>query len=182
MANPNTSVTISFTSTIVGDGEGSLSAEVNADDNGGKTSGFLFGDTVKYRVYKSSNINSLTVITTDGSEGSVSTGNTESLTEVVIFSGSSEASTSKPITSLTSATQLGGQDLGTISINGTSGVRCSKESTGELDPIVGVYKIKYKTTYELRDLSNVSEPDGFGLDGFTDYSVLVYLIGVLASS
>ena len=178
--NPNTSVTISFTSAIVGDGEGTLSAEVNADDNGGNTSGFLFGDTVFYRVYKSANIDSLVVITSDGDEQSVSVGNTDTVTETVVFSGSQETSTSKPITSLTSATQLGSNNLGTISINGSSGVKCSKESTGELDPIVGVYRITYVTTYEKRQLSNVSEPDGFGDDDFTDYNVLVYLIGILS--
>jgi hypothetical protein len=69
--------------------------------------------------------------------------------------------------------------LGTISINGSSGVKCSKTSSGDLDPIIGVYKITYTTSYAKRRLYNVSEPSGFGTGDFTNYPVLVYIVGTI---
>ena len=174
---PNTSLTISFT--IEGmEQQYQLSAEVNADDNNGKTS-FLFGDTAYYRVYKSSNIASMIVITSDGSEALANSNITATLSdEIVTFSGSSESSTSKPMITLISATALGSSALGTISANGEAGVKCSKVSSGPLDPIVGVYRVTYRTQYALRRLSGVAQPSGFGLGDFTSYPVLVYIVGV----
>ena len=184
MANyPTASLSITFSTEILDeDGnttEGYLSAELNSEDNNGKSS-FLFGDTANYRVYKASNVTLQTPIVSDGSEGPVSSGLTEEIVEVVTFSGSETASTSKYIQSLTSAVRLGGRDLGSISKVGPTSVRCSRVSTGPLDPLVGVYKLTYQTSYSLRRLFSVSQPAGFGVDGFDSYPVVIYLIGVVA--
>jgi hypothetical protein len=175
---PNTSLTITFE--VEGGAEKiyQLSAEVNAEDNNGKTK-FTFGDTVFYRVYKSTNVASMLVFTSDGSEALVSSSlYTIIEDEIVVFSGSSEANTTKPMISLISATAMGHSALGSISANGQVGVRCSKESSGPLDPVVGVYKVTYRSLYSLRKLYNVPQPVGFGIGDFTSYPVLVYIVGV----
>lgn len=182
---PTASISVSFQTKVVDadgnvmDKDAHLHAEVVADDNNGKTN-FFFGDTAKYRVYKTPNITSLTVIVTDGSEGALSSGHTEKLVETVAFNNADTANVSKYLYQLLSATQMGNRSLGSISKVGATTVRCSKQSTGPLDPLVGVYKIEYNTQYALRKLFGVSEPAGFGVDGFDSYPVVVYLVGTVA--
>jgi len=177
---PTASLSISFQTEVVG-GDGSsshLSVEVNSEDNNGKTQ-FLFGDTAKYRIYKSPDIRSLIIIISDGSEGPDSSGLTAEMVETLAWTGSPTANTSKLIQSLISAERMGGLNLGSISKVGPTTLQCSKQSTGPLDPLVGVYKVKYRTQYDLRKLWNVAEPAGFGLNGFDSYPVVVYLIGIV---
>ena len=186
--NTTASLTVSFQAVIVdedgeiidGDGSGTyLSVEVNSEDNDEKTS-FVFGDIVKYRVHKTSNITSLSVVVSDGSEGSVSVGNTETLSEVVTFNGET-ANSSSFISSLTSSSRIAAYDLGSISKVGPTTVKCSKVSAGPADPLVGVYRINYETKYDIRKLYGVSQPTGFGDDGFDSYPVVVIVIGTVTS-
>lgn len=184
MANyPNASLTVNFQTTVVdGDGnlinEAYLAAEVVAEDNADKSS-FVFGDQVKYRVYKTPNITDLLVTVSDGADAHVASGLSEEMSEVVAFSGTNVASVSKYIFSLASAIRLGGQDLGAISIAGPTAIKCSRQSAGLIDPLVGVYQLSYTTRYNLRKLFNVAAPAGFGLNGFTSYPVMVYLVGIV---
>jgi hypothetical protein len=181
---PTASLSISFQTEIFdpenpdAPAEAHLSVAVEADDNGGKSS-FLFGDTVYYRVFKTPNITSLIVVTSDGSENGHRTGLTAEVQQAVAFTGSDVAGVSGYLHRLISASAMGGASLGAISKAGPTSIRCSKQSTGPLDPLVGVYNVRFETRYDLRRLSNVAQPAGFGVDGFTSYPVVVYLVGVL---
>ena len=183
--NTTASLTVSFQAVIVDedgnaiDGVGNyLSVEVNSEDNGDKTT-FVFGDIVYYRVYKSPSIKSLSIIVSDGSEAAVSTGHSADKVDVATFSASNTTNVSGYINSITSVTALGGSSLGTISMAGGSTVKCSKESAGPADPLIGVYRIAYTTLYSIRKLFGVSQPPGFGEDDFDSYPVVIYLIGTV---
>lgn len=188
----NTSLTINFQS-ILEDGasaEGFLQAEVNADDNNGKSS-FAYGDEVKYRVFKSTNVSSITAVSSDGQESPVSTGKTLMIedeiitfippypdpeaTEVAAYT----VSTQYPINGSVTATLLGGNGVGTVSQLGTE-LTCSAVPTSPTDIKVGVYKVSYQTKYDIRKLANVSLPSGMvGIDA--SYPVIIVLVGTLSS-
>ena len=181
MANPTASVTVSFSSEVIGD-DGSendyvLRGEVRSEDNGGRTQFLFSGSAPIYRVYKSDNILSVRQFTTDGTVSSAGSG-VEEITETVTFNNSQTTNTSYPISGGLSVTNLGGIGLGVISQSGPSQLQCSKQSDDPLDPIIGVYLVSYRSNYRKYALSNVSKPNGFGEGEFTDYPVLIHLVGI----
>ncbi len=179
---PTASLTISFTSEAIGldADEFVLKGEVKSEDNNDRTSFLFEGASPIFRVYKSSNIGVVHKFPTDGSISNASPSQgTETITEIVIFQNSDTASVSYPIKPGTlSAVQLGNKNLGVISQNGHDGIRCSKQSEGDLDPIIGVYRVTYKSDYTKHQLNGVSEPAGFGEDDFDSYPVHIHLVGV----
>jgi hypothetical protein len=181
---PTASVSISFSSDAIGeDGFGfALKGEVREEDNGGDTK-FIFGGAAPvFRIYKSSNIKTVHKFSTDGNvSAQVGALATENISETVIFANSRTAGTKYPIKDGTlSVIPLGKSNLGAISQSGPEEIVCSKQSAGELDPIIGVYRISYKTDFVRHQLTGVNEPAGFGVGDFTDYPVHIHLIGVPA--
>ena len=144
------------------DGESNivLDAEVNEEDNNGKTS-FLAGDTVYFRIYHSGNY---TVTQTMGSTSIYNRNVSSVITdEEVHFTFSATANTDKLITSLVNYSWMG-NNLGAISKSNYSEVTC-----GVADNI-GIAKITYNTNYDLWQFNSPSTPD--------TYSVI---IGVIAT-
>jgi hypothetical protein len=181
---PTASISISFSSDIIGsDGQGyALKGEVKSEDNAGESS-FIFGGAAPvFRIYKSANIKTVHRFSTDGvATAAVGGVFTETVYETIVFSNSRTAGTKYPIKAGTlSVVPLGNSNLGAISQSGPEEIICSKQSTGELDPVIGVYRISYRTDFTKHQLTGVNEPAGFGLNEFTDYPVHIHLVGVPA--
>jgi len=193
MANqyPTASVSISFVVSTV-DEDAVFIAEINAEDNGGRTSFPFGGASPKFRIYKSSEIKSVHSFTSDGSTSRVSSNLSETLTEFLSWAGGASAdsdgnedesyrnaSVQKPVIGNYTISNIKG-NIGSVSLveQEKTTFQCSKISNGPLDPVVGFCMVTYGTRYDLYQLNNVSKPAGFGQDAFTDYQVLVYLVGV----
>jgi len=147
-----------------------LEAEINEEDNGGKTS-FVAGDEVKFRVYHSGNY---TVDQTAGSCSQDSTDNiqnvldwNENKLEQVSFAFSGTSSTDKLIHQFKSGNWIG-RALGTIKKSGYN------EVSGGSSTSIGVAEIDYDTIYDLWTYSSPAN-----LNGSTTYSVV---IGITATS
>lgn len=148
-----------------------LSAEINSEDNDGKTS-YVAGDEVYFRIYHSGNY---TVASTAGScalETANITANIKTLTdgnteEVVKFAFSATASTDKLITNFISYTWMG-TALGVIKKSGYN------EVSGGTATGIGVAKIDYDTTYDLWKFSSPAT-----VNGSTDYSVVIGITAVI---
>lgn len=177
---PTASLSISFSSDVIGEDVGyALKGEVRSEDNGGETS-FVFGGAAAiFRIYKSANIKTVHRFSTDGNASDAVGGQmTETIHETVIFANSRTAGTKYPIKAGTlSVVPLGKSNLGTITQSGPEEIICSKQSDGDLDPIIGVYRISYQTVFTKHQLSGVNEPPGFGENDFTDYPVHIHLVG-----
>lgn len=160
----STSVSITFqSSTLSGVNGAILQTEVKAVDNGDLSGSFPFNSSVFFRVYKH-NVNAYTIETTDGTTGSGGTG-TDTVTEYVTFSDSTEGSLSYPATSITEFTPLGSGVNPGYSLSGNQIVLNSKQKM--------VAKVTYTTSYELKYLQGVSEPSDYISD--SGYPVLVFL-------
>jgi hypothetical protein len=157
-----------------------LSAEVNADDNEGKTS-FQAGDEVKFRIYFSGDTSPqpYEVIQTIGSTSKDSTGLTtniknltdDGLGEVVQYAFSATTSTSKYIHTLNSYSWMGTAPL----INGAAGVIKKSnhaELSGGAETQIGIARVDYDTRY---DLWTYSSPASVTVGGVltTNYSVII---------
>ena len=200
MANkyPSTSLTITFVTETAGAGEDEaiLQAELVAEDNGGKTN-FVFSDSPKFRIYKSPNVsvfNSDIFISDTGATitKTASGRTTEDITDTLQFIGAASegdndsdqiasyrrSSVSKPVYGTPTISNIAG-NAGAISSpeNGFATFTCSKTSNGPLDPVIGVCRVTYNSQYDLYTLSNVTRPNGFGTNGFTEYPVLIYIVG-----
>ena len=147
-----------------------LEAEINDDDNGGKTS-FVAGDEVKFRIYHSGNY---TVDQTAGSCSIASTGViqnvldwNENKKEQISFAFSGTASTDKLIHQFKSGTWIG-KSLGTLAKAGYN------EITGGSSTSIGVAEIDYDTIYDLWTYSSPAT-----LNGSTTYTVV---IGITATA
>lgn len=178
---PSASVSISFSSDVIGeDGLGYvLKGEVRPEDNGGEYR-FVFGGAAPvFRVYKSSNIQTVHRFSTDGNISAAVGGvQTETVHETVIFANSRTAGTGYPIKPGTlSVTPLGKTSIGALSQAGPEELVCSKQSTGPLDPVIGVFRISYKTEFTRHQLTGIVEPPGFGVNGFDFYPVHIHLVG-----
>lgn len=158
-----------------------LEAEINEEDNEGKTS-FVAGDEVYFRVYNSGNYK---IIQTAGSTSlessnnvvNISELNEEGLLEQVSFAFSATSSTDKYIHQFYSGTWIG-KPLGIIKKighNELSGGVVPKEQGGSGKPdSVGVAEVDYDTKYDLWKYSSPSS-----LNDSTTYSVV---IGIIATS
>lgn len=199
MANkyPSTSLTVTFVTETAGEEDAILQAELVASDNGGKTQ-FLFSDTPKFRLYKSPNVtvlNSNIFISDSGASVSKSSSNnrTDDIIETLQFVGAAsedgdsggtpsyqQASVSKPVYGSPTISDIAG-NIGTVSDpeQGYTTFTCSKTSTGPLDPVVGICRVTYHSEYSLYTLSGVTMPSGFGSNEFTEYPVIVYIVGTV---
>ena len=180
---PSASLSVTFSSDVIGeDGFGHvLKSEIRAEDNAGQTRFVFGGAAAVFRVYKSVNIKTVHLFSTDGRiSGPVGGQVTENIFETVIFTNSRTVRTKYPIKPNTlSIVALGHSNLGVISQSGPEEIICSKQSKGPLDPIIGVYRISYKTTFTRYHLAQINEPAGFGTNDFTDYPVHIHLVGIM---
>lgn len=174
MDNPNANITITFAAETV-DGAGTLLLEVQAEDNNGKTR-FDFGDSPKFRMYKSSDVTVVKKLTSDGSISVTGGSGIKTVAENVTFSGSRTASVSYPISGGISVEKIAG-NIGSISVAGATTLQCSHSDDDPLDPPVGVARVTYQSAYQMHQLSGVSEPANFGNDGFDAYPVVVFFVG-----
>lgn len=146
-----------------GDANIVLDAEVNEDDNGGKTS-FIAGDIVYFRIYHSTNY---TVTQTAGSTSVVTNNVTTTITdEEVQFTFSATSSTDKLITTLSSYVWMG-NNLGTITKSNYNEVTCGASDS------IGVAKITYNTMYDLWQFN--SPPS---INGSDNYSVIIGITAI----
>jgi len=191
MANyPTATVSITF-QTSTTDEDAVLVAELLAEDNGGTTT-FVFGGTApKFRVYKSNNISSVRMFSSDGNTARTASNRNAEFTEALTFVGAAsedgdsnnsyrQSSVSKPVKGSYSVSNIIG-NIGSVSLVelGKTTFQCSKVSTGPLDPVVGFCRVTYNTLYDWYELSGVGMPSGFGENEFTSYSVIVYIVGIV---
>lgn len=172
----NANLTISF-SAFAGDDTGTtLEMEVNADDNGDKTS-FTFSDTAYYRVYKGSRITSVSYYCSeenvDSQEAASQTAQVED--EVVTFINTAVNNTQYPINSGLTATRMAGTDLGNLGWTVGSSTLEGAQAEDDTDPIVAVYLVTYTTEFELRKITGVSAPTAWPED--ESYPILIVAIG-----
>lgn len=188
---PAATLSISF-STSTTEENALLMAEITQQDNGGETTFSFGGAAPKFRVYKSNNISSVRMFVSDGNTPNRIAANKRlELTENVYFSGAADkdgaggisyrqVDVEKPVKGDYSVLLSKG-NLGSLSLL-TEGMRtfqCSKVSTGPLDPVAGFARIQYLTKYDLYELTGVQKPQGFGQNGFNEYGVIVYMVGVV---
>ena len=141
-----------------------LEAEINENDNGGKTS-FVAGDDVKFRIYHTGNY---TVDQTAGSCSKDSTGVIQNVLdwndnklEQVSFAFSGVASTDKLIHRFKSGSWIG-RTLGTIKKSGFN------EVSGGSATSIGVAEIDYDTIYDLWTFNSPAT-----VNGSTTYTVVI---------
>ena len=135
-----------------------LEAEINEDDNDGKTT-FVAGDEVKFRIYHSGNY---TVMQTTGSSSLDSSNISENnIIEQVSFAFSATSSTDKLITGINSYSWIG-KTLGAIQKSNYNEV-----SGGKADDI-GVASINYNSQYDLWTYSSPAD-----INGSTTYTVVI---------
>jgi len=128
-----------------------LAAEINSDDNEGKTT-YLAGDTVKFRIYHSCGY---TVTQTAGSTVQLSTDVAESITkEIITFAFTETGSTEKFIVGSLTGVWMG-TPLGTIKQAGHNSV-----SSGGGANSIGVAEINYASKYDLWEYSSPASING----------------------
>lgn len=194
MANnyPTATVSVSF-STSTTEEDAVLVAEILPEDNNGITTFPFNGAPPKFRVYKSPNISEIHLFSSTGSitqvEGNKKAEFVENITFVGGLDDSSEssanayyrqASVAKPVIGEYTISNIIG-NIGVVSLveEGKTTFQCSKESTGPLDPVVGFCRISYSSRYNLYTLSGVGKPAGFGENGFSNYEVIVHIVGIV---
>jgi len=169
-------LTISF-SAITGDDEGTtLTMEVNAEDNNGKTS-FAFTDTAYYRVYKGPRLTSVNYYCSKSGVDSqhLATKSGDIKNEVITFVNTNTANTAYPIYSNFSATLMAGNSLGTLGwTSGSSNLEGTAAKEGD-PPIIAIYLVNYTTQFEVRKISGVSAPSAWPVD--EDYPILIVAVG-----
>lgn len=177
-----TSLVVQFTSSDGGDagGSGILIAEIdgrsvdNGGLNGGKTSGFLPGDTVSILVYKTNNVSLEDPVS---SEGIVTIANTPQViipvSENLTFINTNKASLSKPIygdlTVGVSRVSGGDNSDATIELLSPSSVITVKPvGTVITNPnIVGIVAVSYETVAIVYEFKNA----------YGDMPVLIFISG-----
>ena len=144
-----------------------LKAEVDEADNGGESGEFAFGSDVYYRLYKY-NVKSYIVDLSDAnaSDSSAGSGTKTNIEEYITFANEKEARTSYPINPGT----LKFTPLGGIAMNKVN----EEADTIILDKkVVGVAKVSYNSSYDLRYISNVKEPSNYIVG--EGYPVIVFI-------
>lgn len=195
---PSTSISISFVTELAGDlGEDDaiLQAEIVSEDNGGRTNFILGGAAPKFRLYKSPNVKDIKIFVSDGDVPQVVQANikSEDFVDALTFAGAAgvddaadadksynTATVGKPVYYPPTITQIKG-NIGSVSLvlTGFTTFKCSGVSSGPLDPVVGFCRVTYNSKYDMYELTGVSTPEGFGEDGFDEYTVVVYIVGVV---
>lgn len=192
MANitSNVNTTISF---VTSSSDDSLSVEVLEEDQKKGVSTFYSGDTPIFRVYFSSEleIGDLSFWSSDGSTetqlSDLKPGMTlgkqqETVEEIIVFSGSNTANTSKPIIGNLTYTPLSTNTtnyVGTMLVKeGHSTIKATKdfvEVEDGGDPMIGAFLVSYTTQYIYKVLKNVIRPASVPAD--EGYPVVVYIFG-----
>ena len=127
-----------------------LSAEINEDDNEGKTS-FLAGDTVRFRIYHSG---AYVVTQTAGSTTKITADVPETIAdEIVTFAFAKTGNTSKFISGSLTGVWVG-TPVGVIKQSGFNGV------SGGLDTAIGVAEVSYASAYDLWEYSSPASING----------------------
>lgn len=160
-------ITVSFGSEGAGD---HLSAEIDGREdglNGGDTS-FAPGDTAYFLVFKSDNVeydepvcSAGTIITAEGG--------TVEKEEELTFADTDTASLSVPCTGALTVTWLG-RSLGDLTLTDPMTVKASSKG-------VAVAKVAYEATADAYGLQSPAT-----LEGLTDFSILVYILGRVVSA
>lgn len=175
--NVNTSFQVSFgiDSASAAGANAHLSAEVDARANGlnagpdGARTSFVPGDTVGFLVYKSNNV-SITVGPTPSAGSVASAGNVTVQKDVeVSFANETEARLPVPATAINNVKWLG-NSLGALTL-GAGGTSVTAGAQG-----VAVAKITITAPALAYTLSSPAS-----LAGETDYSILVYIEGSIAT-
>jgi hypothetical protein len=168
MSTVTTSIVVNFDNSS----GGQLSAEIDARPtgyNGGRTS-FVAGDAPVILIFASSDVSIDEVLASAGVPGAVVGGvGTVEVSEDLQFTGSAEASLSKPFYNSFSYKWLG-NNLGTPTP--------SENKVLIPAPGVGVLRIKYNALFTAYRISSVPSP----LNGETTFPVLIVVNGTKAGS
>lgn len=166
----STNFQVSFGTSSTGTGvDAYLSAEIDSRADGlnaGKTS-FVPGDTAYFLVFKSDNVSYSAPIPT---AGTVTAGAAQTVekTEDLQFSDADTATISIPTTALSSVQWLG-TSLGSLTLTGTT-VKASAKG-------VAIARVTYNVTADSYALASPAT-----LDGLTDFSIMVYILGSVTGS
>ena len=165
----NESVTITF-ETYDSDSDSSASLSIELDDerneeaNSDRTSSFLFGDEVFFRVYPTTFDSDITIENTDGdisSYGKKASMETETLTFTEPSSGDVSDNTeslSNLCYSEFTSTSIGSNECGAISL-GSDNITVNAEKAG-----VGVFSVSYNVFYHLFSIKKDIMPSGWDVD------------------
>ncbi|MBF0488163.1 MAG: hypothetical protein HQK98_08385 [Nitrospirae bacterium] len=158
-----TSLTVSFALSCSSSGE-SIKAEgaddKNVDDSGSKKSCFKYGEKYYFRVFKTSGIDGYEFTVSDGTITDEGAGQSITKSEDLEFKKTDTASTSYPITEISSITWMG-TSLGTIKQSGDEQIQA--ETSG-----VAAGTIEFTSTYDLWSISVATK------DADT-YKVVIYV-------
>jgi len=201
MANtqyPSASISITFVTALSGavTDNGILKAELKAEDNAGRSQFLFSGAAPKFRLYKSPNVSNIQMFVSDGNTPTQINGNvsTADIVEALTFAGAAsldsdgnvdgtdisykQSDVSYPVYGTPTIENIKG-NIGSVSLveTGFTTFQCSGTSTGPTDPVVGFCRVTYNSRYDMYELTGVTEPSGFGSNGFTEYTVIVYIVG-----
>lgn len=152
------SITVNFYSEVSEEYQ-ALVIDLDDEMNEEKTQ-FLYGEKAYFRIFKYPSSLSITITQSDGDITSEGSGSSEE-EETIIFVSTDEASSSKPIKSITSYEWFG-NSLGSVSAIGTN-VKTSQSG-------VGVLKLNYTADFERRAISVSTKDEEI-------YPVVVFVIG-----
>lgn len=185
----NSTLTVSFSTTSI-DEDISLSVELdeaaNKAANNGRTSSFLFGDSVYFNVYSNPQNVSIENYTSDGNVVAGINGTTEQ-EEFLIFSQPdidgydypsdeyNETSLETPCTGSFSSVALSASANGTVAVS-PDDIETARKSI----PGVAVYKANYESDYQQFCLTNVTQPPAWEpTEDDSSYPVTVIIVGSL---
>lgn len=203
MANtqyPSASISITFVTAMAGavTDNGILKAEIKAKDNGGRSQFLFSGAAPKFRLYKSPNVSNIQMFVSDGNSPTKISGNvsTDDIVEALTFAGAAsldsdgnvdgtdisyrQSDVSYPVYGSPTVENIKGNNgFGSVALleTGFTTFQCSGTSDGPTDPVVGFCRVTYNSKYDLYELTGVTAPSGFGSNGFTEYTVIVYIVG-----
>ncbi len=158
-----TSFSLTFAASCSSSGE-SIKAEAdtdkNVDDSGNSKSCFKYGEKYYFRVFKTSGVKAYMFTLSDGTVVREGSGKSIDKEDDLEFKKENTASTSYPITSITSMNWMG-TSLGTVKKSGDMEIQT--EESG-----VAVGTLKYTSTYDLWSLSVATKDED-------EYKVVVYI-------
>lgn len=157
------SLTITF-KTITSDAD--IIIELDDERNNGKTE-FMFGEKAYFKVFADPSVN-VSIRATDGTITNEGTGQ-DVVEENLQFIDSNEATTSKPILSISSYEWLG-NSLGTITKKDVKTLQAEKTPDPLGDNGIGLLNVKYLSSFRRYA---ISVPQ---ISGKNEYSVLVVAV------
>ncbi len=187
----NQSITVSF-STVGADG---LSLQIDLDDvknaeiNNGRTSGFIFGDEVFFRVFTNPVTGvTLSPFSSDGVLGSYGVQSPIDIQEYITFDQppashgglvkDMTASLGFPVSSGFSASPLGNSNCGSVTVDPKDISQAVASIAGP-----GVYDANYQAQFTRFSISKDSIPVGWEIDPETGeyppYPIVVVIVGTL---